>query len=112
MPRVGFESTSPVFERGKRFRALDRAATVVGTNNLKFKKTFWEELIAYYPLIRHELHRERRIKPVFYCCVFIRCSRNVFIKPLLSGIRVEYTDIWGKMVSFSQSKESMLEKSY
>jgi hypothetical protein len=31
MPRVGFELTIPVFERAKKFHALDRAATVIGT---------------------------------------------------------------------------------
>jgi hypothetical protein len=30
MPRVGFESTIPVFERAKTVHALDRAANVVG----------------------------------------------------------------------------------
>jgi hypothetical protein len=30
MPRVGFESTTPVFERAKTVHALDRAATVIG----------------------------------------------------------------------------------
>jgi hypothetical protein len=30
MPRVGFEPTSPVFERAKTVHALERAATVVG----------------------------------------------------------------------------------
>jgi hypothetical protein len=30
MPRVGFEPTSPAFERAKTFHATDRAATVIG----------------------------------------------------------------------------------
>jgi hypothetical protein len=30
MPQVGFETTFPVFERAKIFRALDRAATAIG----------------------------------------------------------------------------------
>jgi hypothetical protein len=30
MPRAEFEPTIPVFERAKTFRALDRAATVIG----------------------------------------------------------------------------------
>jgi hypothetical protein len=30
MPRIGFESTIPAFERGKTVHALDRAATVIG----------------------------------------------------------------------------------
>jgi hypothetical protein len=33
MPRVGFESTTPVFERSKTVHALDRAATVIGLGN-------------------------------------------------------------------------------
>jgi hypothetical protein len=32
MPRVGFETTTPVFERAKTVNALDRAATVIGLN--------------------------------------------------------------------------------
>jgi hypothetical protein len=32
MPRVGFETTIPTFERAKTVRALDRAATVIGTH--------------------------------------------------------------------------------
>jgi hypothetical protein len=35
MPRVGFESTIPVFERAKTVYALDRAATVIGYELLK-----------------------------------------------------------------------------
>jgi hypothetical protein len=30
MPRVGFESMIPVFDRAKTVRAFDRAATVIG----------------------------------------------------------------------------------
>jgi hypothetical protein len=30
MPLVGFEHTTPVFERAKTVHALDRAATVIG----------------------------------------------------------------------------------
>jgi len=33
MPRAGFEPTIPVFERSKALRALDCAATGIGTNN-------------------------------------------------------------------------------
>jgi hypothetical protein len=32
MPRVGFESTIPAFERAKTVHALDRAATLIGIN--------------------------------------------------------------------------------
>jgi hypothetical protein len=38
MPAVGFESTISVLERAKTVRALDRAATPIGTNNLKSKQ--------------------------------------------------------------------------
>jgi hypothetical protein len=31
MPRVGFEPTNPMFERGKTVDALDGAVTVIGT---------------------------------------------------------------------------------
>jgi hypothetical protein len=31
MPQVGFESTTPVFEWAKTIHAVDRAATVIGT---------------------------------------------------------------------------------
>jgi hypothetical protein len=54
-------------------------------------KKFWEELIAYFPLIRHGLHRKRRIQQFFYCCVCIRCSGNVSTEPLTnndSGIHI------------------------
>jgi hypothetical protein len=36
MPLVGFEPMIPVFERAKTFHALDRAATVIGKNVIKF----------------------------------------------------------------------------
>jgi hypothetical protein len=34
MPRVGFEPRIPVFERAKTVPALDRAATVTGTQSV------------------------------------------------------------------------------
>jgi hypothetical protein len=33
IPRVGFEPTTPVFDRAKTVHASDRAATVIGTCN-------------------------------------------------------------------------------
>jgi hypothetical protein len=30
-----------------------------------YNKKFWEELIAYFPLIRHGPHRERRLRRFF-----------------------------------------------
>jgi hypothetical protein len=41
-------------------------------------KKFWEELIAYFPLIRHAPHRKRRLQLIFFC------RGNVFIEPLPS----------------------------
>jgi hypothetical protein len=37
----------------------------------KHDKKFWEELIAHFPLIRHESHINRRVQNLFYCCVCI-----------------------------------------
>jgi hypothetical protein len=55
--------------------------------NIIFNKKFWEELVAYFPLIRHEQHRKRRVQQFFYCCVYIRCRGNVFTEPLPSNDR-------------------------
>jgi hypothetical protein len=46
--------------------------------NVYSKKVFWEELISYFLLTRHEPHRERRVQ--FYCCVCILCRGNVFYR--------------------------------
>jgi hypothetical protein len=62
-----------------------------------YYKKFWEELIAYFYLIQHGLHRKGRIQQFFYCCVFIRCRRNVFTEPLPSndkGYTYRCTDWW------------------
>jgi hypothetical protein len=32
MPRIGFEPTTPVFQRVTRFNTVDRSATVIGIN--------------------------------------------------------------------------------
>jgi hypothetical protein len=44
------------------------------TNN----KTFREELIAYFSLIRHGPHRKRRVQQFHYRCMCIRC-RSTFL---------------------------------
>jgi hypothetical protein len=49
-------------------------------------KKFWEELIAYFPLI-HQPHRKRRVQQFFYYCVCICCRGNVFTEPLPSNDR-------------------------
>jgi hypothetical protein len=55
MPQVGFEPTIPVFERAKTVHALDRAANVIGRNNiyiykycevLKLPYDFWRPVLA------------------------------------------------------------------
>jgi hypothetical protein len=43
MPWVRFESTTPVFERTKTVRALDRAATVMGIGEVTLLKIQREE---------------------------------------------------------------------
>jgi hypothetical protein len=48
-------------------------------------KKFWEELIAYFPFIRHGAQRKRRVQQLIYWCVCIRCRGNVFTKPLPSS---------------------------
>jgi hypothetical protein len=60
------------------------------TKNVKF----WEELIAYFPLIRQKSHRKWRIQQFFYCCVSILCRGNVFIQPLPSNNRRIYIYIY------------------
>jgi hypothetical protein len=52
-------------------------------NNTKRKRSFVEELITCFPLIRHWPYgRKWPVRRYFYCCVCIRCSRIVFTKPL------------------------------
>jgi hypothetical protein len=41
-------------------------------------RKFWEELIAYFPLIRQVPHR-KRLQQFFHCCVCIRCRGNIWI---------------------------------
>jgi hypothetical protein len=52
MPRVGFEPTTPVFERGKTIHALDRTATVI----CFLRKILLYELISLLQL------KERKLK--------------------------------------------------
>jgi hypothetical protein len=48
---------------------------------MKNKQKFCEELLVYFPLIRHESHRKRRVQQLFYCC------GKIFIEPLPSNDR-------------------------
>jgi hypothetical protein len=45
MPRVGFELTTPVFERAKTVHALDRAAPVI--DPVKYLPTYNDHAIVY-----------------------------------------------------------------
>jgi hypothetical protein len=47
-------------------------------------KKFWEELITYFPLMQHEPHRKQCVQQ-FFCCMFIHCHGNMFIKQLASN---------------------------
>jgi hypothetical protein len=64
---------------------------------IKINKKFWEELIAYFPLIH--------VEQFFYCCVCIRCRRNVFAKPLLSkdtGLQIQTYRAMGGIYKISR----------
>jgi hypothetical protein len=51
--------------------------------SLFWNKKFWEEIIAYFPFIRHGPHTKRRVQQFFYCCVCIRCRDNVFTRAVV-----------------------------
>jgi hypothetical protein len=57
----------------------------------KYKK-FWEELIVYFPLIRHTPHRKRRVQQLLYCCVCIRYRGNISTEPLSSSDKGIFTE--------------------
>jgi hypothetical protein len=50
-------------------------------------KEFWEQLIADFPLIRHEPRRTQRLQQFFYCRVCIRCRGEIYTEPLPSNDR-------------------------
>jgi hypothetical protein len=52
------------------------------SNHHEIYKTFWEELIACFPSIRHKPHRGGRVQIFCYFCLCIRCRGNVFTEPL------------------------------
>jgi hypothetical protein len=58
---------------------------------------FWEEQIAYHPLILHRLHRKLHDQQCFYCSVCISCSGNDFIEPLPNNDRVIHIYTHGLM---------------
>jgi hypothetical protein len=59
--------------------------------SLIWNKKFWEEIIAYFPLIRHGPHWKRRVQQFFYCCVCICYRGNGYTEPLPSSDRGIYT---------------------
>jgi hypothetical protein len=60
-----------------------------------YDKKFWEELIAYFSLIRHGPHRKRRFQKFFCCCLCIRSRSNVFPRRYLATI-AGYTYVYGQ----------------
>jgi hypothetical protein len=48
MPRVGFETTTPVIERATKCHALDRAATVIGSYETPTKQNLATTLYVNY----------------------------------------------------------------
>jgi hypothetical protein len=72
-------------------------------NTIK-SKTFWEELIAYFPFVWHGPHRKRRVQ-FFYCCVCIRCRGNSFTELLpsndLGGYTYRHTDWWEGFMKYT-----------
>jgi hypothetical protein len=51
---------------------------------------FYEELIAYVPLIRRGSYIKRRVQRFFYCCICIRCRGKFYAEPLPSNGRGIY----------------------
>jgi hypothetical protein len=55
-------------------------------------KKFWEELIEYFPLIRHKPHRKGRAQIFIYRWLYIHSGGKFFTEPLRStdkGIRID-----------------------
>jgi hypothetical protein len=59
---------------------------------IRFNISFLEELMTYFPSIKHGSHRKRRLKLFFYCCMCILCRGSVSTEPLPSNERGIY--IW------------------
>jgi hypothetical protein len=63
----------------------------------KKNKKFWEELIAYFPLIRHGPHG-RRLQQFSSCCVCIPCRGNILPSCCLAtiaGIHIQIHRLMG-----------------
>jgi hypothetical protein len=65
-------------------------------------KKFWEELIAYFPLIRHGTHRKRPVQKFLYCLLYIRYRSNVFTESLHSNDRRIHTQTQRQMGGISE----------
>jgi hypothetical protein len=66
--------------------------------NITNNRTLWDELIAYFPLIRHGPNTKRCVQQFFYCCVCICCRSNVFTEPLRNkdrGIHIQTHRLMG-----------------
>jgi hypothetical protein len=48
---------------------------------IKLNRRFWEELMIYFPLLKHGQHRKGHVQQYCYCKC-IRCCYNTFTKPL------------------------------
>jgi hypothetical protein len=73
MPRVGFEPTTPVFERAKMVHVLDGAATVTGrfkTISISNKGHFTKYHMNFRPLIKFWINLVCEIYPQFYFLIF------------------------------------------
>jgi hypothetical protein len=65
--------------------------------SLIINKKFWKELIAYFHLIRHWLHRKRLVQQLFYCCLCIHCHSTFLTSCCLAttgGYTYGHTDRW------------------
>jgi hypothetical protein len=52
---------------------------IIKAGKFSFKnKKYWEELMAYFPLILHQPHTERHAQQFFYWYMCICCRGNVF----------------------------------
>jgi hypothetical protein len=65
MPRVGFETSIPVYKRAKSFRALHRAATVSD-----MLATFCFEFFRLHGEVKKKMKQEP-CNSAFHCCIII-----------------------------------------
>jgi hypothetical protein len=72
-----------------RHLSVNTQSTVITTYATCFNtnKKIWEELIAYFHLLRHGPNIKRRPQQLFHCYMCIRYRDNVFTLPFLSNDR-------------------------